>query len=184
MSLHLAVTAQGGPDPLSPRRIRRHRSRRGFWPVERQGTWSPAHMAVLQSPVLGTGRLTAGLHPIADASPAERVKRLGGVLDRLLALTGGERAHRAAGQARRARDLAAVRVDVLDTLSRTDRDEMLLIAMDRAAPALRSCPTCGGLAGADHACARCPVVGTGEHRLTLVDAPQVIPEPEQNLLWG
>lgn len=69
-----------------------------------------------------------------------RIARLGRLYDRLLSLTAGERAYRAAGDQKIASALAAERVDILDDLSSNDRDEMLLIAIGRHAPSL--CVNC------------------------------------------
>lgn len=173
-----SATVDATPLRQPSRPIRRHRGRRGVWKraaADSDGDWSAATLAAMAADtgapapaIANAGRQPAAWSRRPDASLAERVARLGRVYDRLLALTAGERAHRAAGKTRTASDLGAVRVDVLDALSSAERDEMLLIAIGRAAPGLRLCQDCGGLAGAGHACARCPVSHPGEQT----------PEPE------
>lgn len=90
-----------------------------------------------------------------DSSVKARIARLGTVYDRLLNLTGGERAYRAAGDQATATALAAERLDILTELTRGEAEEILLVAIGRAAPALRLCGVCRRKVADTETCQAC-----------------------------
>jgi hypothetical protein len=134
-----------------PRAIRRHRRGGGVWDTTRD-RWRPEELAAIRASLAEPD--PAPPLPV-DTSLAERVARLGEVLDGLLRLTGGERAYRDGGLPGMARRRAAQRIDALDALTGQERDELLLIAIARAAPRLHLCKGCRAATGAEEVCAEC-----------------------------